>query len=126
LFDQTLIAKPRYQRVSVQGTHRVSGQKVAALVQGLWKNSGKEGLRRTYAGMCNPEPAQGKEFLPRGSFMDLKGSTVLPSAVYSTNLESRFSSTETNYQGDIMEWTAPVFEEVCLNCEINSYASATL
>ncbi|MBZ5679378.1 MAG: pyrroloquinoline quinone precursor peptide PqqA [Candidatus Sulfotelmatobacter sp.] len=25
-----------------------------------------------------------------------------------------------------MEWTAPAFEEVCLNCEINSYASAKL
>jgi len=25
-----------------------------------------------------------------------------------------------------MEWTAPAFEEVCLNCEINSYASAEL
>jgi len=25
-----------------------------------------------------------------------------------------------------MEWTAPAFEEVCLNCEINSYASARL
>ena len=23
-----------------------------------------------------------------------------------------------------MEWTAPKFEEVALNCEINSYASA--
>ncbi|PYX31651.1 MAG: pyrroloquinoline quinone precursor peptide PqqA [Acidobacteria bacterium] len=28
--------------------------------------------------------------------------------------------------GKIMEWTAPAFKEVCLNCEINSYASATL
>jgi hypothetical protein len=28
--------------------------------------------------------------------------------------------------GEIMEWTSPVFEEVCLNCEINSYASAKL
>jgi coenzyme PQQ precursor peptide PqqA len=28
--------------------------------------------------------------------------------------------------GGFMEWTAPVFEEVCLNCEINSYASAKL
>jgi len=28
--------------------------------------------------------------------------------------------------GDTMEWTAPAFEEVCLNCEINSYASAKL
>jgi len=28
--------------------------------------------------------------------------------------------------GIIMEWTAPAFEEVRLNCEINSYASAKL
>lgn len=28
--------------------------------------------------------------------------------------------------GETMEWTAPAFEEICLNCEINSYASATL
>jgi coenzyme PQQ precursor peptide PqqA len=28
--------------------------------------------------------------------------------------------------GEIMEWTTPAFEEVCLNCEINSYASAKL
>jgi len=28
--------------------------------------------------------------------------------------------------GKIMQWTAPAFEEVCLNCEINSYASAKL
>jgi coenzyme PQQ precursor peptide PqqA len=27
---------------------------------------------------------------------------------------------------DTMEWTAPKFEEVALNCEINSYASAAL
>ena len=26
----------------------------------------------------------------------------------------------------MMEWTAPKFEEVALNCEINSYASAAL
>jgi len=25
-----------------------------------------------------------------------------------------------------MTWTTPAFEEVCLNCEINSYASAQL
>jgi coenzyme PQQ precursor peptide PqqA len=25
-----------------------------------------------------------------------------------------------------MQWTAPTFEEVCLNCEINSYVSAKL
>jgi coenzyme PQQ precursor peptide PqqA len=28
--------------------------------------------------------------------------------------------------GIIMEWTTPAFEEICLNCEINSYASAKL
>jgi len=28
--------------------------------------------------------------------------------------------------GEIMEWTTPAFEEICLNCEINSYASAKL
>jgi coenzyme PQQ precursor peptide PqqA len=27
---------------------------------------------------------------------------------------------------EIMEWTAPQFEEVALNCEINSYASAAM
>jgi coenzyme PQQ precursor peptide PqqA len=26
----------------------------------------------------------------------------------------------------LMEWTSPEFEEVSLNCEINSYALATL
>jgi coenzyme PQQ precursor peptide PqqA len=31
-----------------------------------------------------------------------------------------------NDGGFIMQWTAPAFEEVCLNCEINSYASAKL
>jgi len=25
-----------------------------------------------------------------------------------------------------MQWTEPKFEEICLNCEINSYASAQL
>jgi coenzyme PQQ precursor peptide PqqA len=31
-----------------------------------------------------------------------------------------------NAQGEFMQWTAPAFEEVCLNCEINSYVSAKL
>lgn len=41
-----------------------------------------------------------------------------------------FSQTFTVLRGPLgvtkMEWTAPAFEEVCLNCEINSYASAKL
>lgn len=28
--------------------------------------------------------------------------------------------------GKIMEWTTPQFEEISLNCEINSYACAQL
>ena len=38
---------------------------------------------------------------------------------------SRVSSSN-EFGGIIMQWTAPAFEEVCLNCEINSYASAKL
>jgi coenzyme PQQ precursor peptide PqqA len=38
-----------------------------------------------------------------------------------------FTRSKTGPLGEIiMEWTAPAFEEVCLNCEINSYASAKL
>jgi len=29
-------------------------------------------------------------------------------------------------EDDNMQWSTPKFEEVCLNCEINSYASAQL
>ena len=36
-------------------------------------------------------------------------------------------NTRNDYWGkSTMQWTAPAFEEVCLNCEINSYASAKL
>jgi coenzyme PQQ precursor peptide PqqA len=42
-------------------------------------------------------------------------------------LDTRSRATRENgLLGKIMEWTAPAFEEVCLNCEINSYASAKL
>ena len=29
-------------------------------------------------------------------------------------------------RGENMEWTKPQFEEIALNCEINSYASAAM
>jgi coenzyme PQQ precursor peptide PqqA len=29
-------------------------------------------------------------------------------------------------RGEIMQWTTPKFEEIALNCEINSYASAAM
>jgi hypothetical protein len=33
---------------------------------------------------------------------------------------------ETHEWGESVEWTNPQFEEVSLNCEINSYANAEL
>jgi coenzyme PQQ precursor peptide PqqA len=45
---------------------------------------------------------------------------------YSTSTFRRSSRRNDLLGVIIMEWTAPAFEEVCLNCEINSYASAKL
>jgi coenzyme PQQ precursor peptide PqqA len=42
------------------------------------------------------------------------------------NLQEFKAPTGSDILVEIMEWTAPAFEEVCLNCEINSYASAAL
>jgi coenzyme PQQ precursor peptide PqqA len=33
---------------------------------------------------------------------------------------------ERSKRGTLMEWTKPEFEEISLNCEINSYAKAEL
>jgi coenzyme PQQ precursor peptide PqqA len=41
-------------------------------------------------------------------------------------LKTGSQRTRWNIWRKVMEWTAPAFEEVCLNCEINSYASAKL
>jgi len=41
-------------------------------------------------------------------------------------LDSRLKHQALNDWREIMQWTAPAFEEVCLNCEINSYVSAKL
>jgi coenzyme PQQ precursor peptide PqqA len=35
-------------------------------------------------------------------------------------------ATQANKKESIMEWVTPVFEEISLACEINSYAAATL
>jgi coenzyme PQQ precursor peptide PqqA len=40
-------------------------------------------------------------------------------------ISSSFERFALNWGGP-MQWTAPAFEEVCLNCEINSYVSAKL
>jgi coenzyme PQQ precursor peptide PqqA len=41
-------------------------------------------------------------------------------------IETTFEAGNALILGDSMQWTAPAFEEVCLNCEINSYVSAKL
>jgi coenzyme PQQ precursor peptide PqqA len=52
---------------------------------------------------------------------------LLPEVEASAKLGTVAVIRGTKYLGAlIMEWTAPAFEEVCLNCEINSYASAKL
>jgi len=39
----------------------------------------------------------------------------------------RFNLIKHHYHKEkAMEWTTPKFEEICLNCEINSYANAEL
>jgi coenzyme PQQ precursor peptide PqqA len=54
------------------------------------------------------------------------GRGVLISGAWSAMLSERSQLKGWNDGGFIMQWTAPAFEEVCLNCEINSYASAKL
>ena len=43
-----------------------------------------------------------------------------------TNANIRWRQAHRPFLGEHMTWTTPAFEEVCLNCEINSYASAKL
>ena len=70
----------------------------------------KWGAREECADSCIEQ-----DFLP-GVLISGRGSAMLR-YVLSKSLET---------MEEIMEWTAPAFEEVCLNCEINSYASAKL
>jgi coenzyme PQQ precursor peptide PqqA len=56
----------------------------------------------------------------------ISGVGVLISGWGWARLTTRSAFAGTNWGILIMQWTAPAFEEVCLNCEINSYASAKL
>jgi coenzyme PQQ precursor peptide PqqA len=58
-------------------------------------------------------------------FWEFRGVDFRFGVGYSTST-FRGSGRRNDLLGVIMEWTAPAFEEVCLNCEINSYASAKL
>jgi coenzyme PQQ precursor peptide PqqA len=64
-----------------------------------------------------------------------KGAGGLPTLFLRRSIELRqelgyaqftFKGALAAQMGETMTWTAPAFEEVCLNCEINSYASAKL
>jgi coenzyme PQQ precursor peptide PqqA len=51
--------------------------------------------------------------------------SATPGGIKSSNV--RVSKARKYIWGEMnMQWTAPAFEEVCLNCEINSYVSAKL
>jgi len=69
---------------------------------------------------------QGEKGLPDMEFCQvIFGWGVLISGGCSARLTEHPRPTRTT-GGLIMQWTAPAFEEICLNCEINSYASAKL
>jgi coenzyme PQQ precursor peptide PqqA len=62
-----------------------------------------------------------------GKGLQAKGIGVLLLAVRWIRLSGGFEAAMLGTTSEkIMQWTAPAFEEVCLNCEINSYASAKL
>jgi coenzyme PQQ precursor peptide PqqA len=68
-----------------------------------------------------------KKFGAESLFSRIRAGLYCFEEPWSIKLYLRSSLGWSDYQGVItMEWTAPAFEEVCLNCEINSYASATL
>jgi len=71
----------------------------------------------------NCELTNDAEILPRfGAFIFFGG---LPGGV-NLGILRRIFHGPIRTAGGFMEWTAPAFQEVCLNCEINSYASAKL
>jgi coenzyme PQQ precursor peptide PqqA len=55
----------------------------------------------------------------------LDGLLISALAAHRIRLRSRQKALN-DWEKFIMQWTAPAFEEVCLNCEINSYVSAKL
>jgi coenzyme PQQ precursor peptide PqqA len=94
-------------------------EKVPVMVPAVeikWRNFVRDDARETF----NDEGHEGEE--PphsRGQRLILAGE--------SARLKEHFGHNACNERlGELMQWTAPAFEEVCLNCEINSYASAKL
>jgi coenzyme PQQ precursor peptide PqqA len=81
-------------------------------------------IRRRYAKLCRQINAAGDANTREGfaGFILRRSVDLRMELGY-----SRFTFTvRLRTAGGIMTWTAPAFQEVCLNCEINSYASAKL
>ena len=89
----------------------------------MWK---KRGLNEDVADMQNSADKRGAldaKTLQNFAYFIL----ALQSCVRLQGWDILDTRSRTGPLGDlIMQWTAPAFEEVCLNCEINSYVSAKL
>jgi coenzyme PQQ precursor peptide PqqA len=117
-----------------EGNQRAKGEKVAAQVPRVEKRDAipAREVRRSLQGSQNLAseyliPAQrlasGRKFFLvfRGSLIDFGRALGYATSTFAGLAALRFPG---GYI--VMQWTAPAFEEVCLNCEINSYASAKL
>jgi coenzyme PQQ precursor peptide PqqA len=119
---------PRFHSGAIEGKQIAKGEKVPGLVRVVEKPA-KVDRAGEYAKSCN----HGRAEMPCGmavcrpfNFRIFAGA-VLISERGSATLAIRHGTHSAETIGRIiMQWTAPVFEEVCLNCEINSYASAKL
>ena len=105
-------------RLSLESKQRAKWVKVTGVVHGV-ENKGVITDLEKYAESCKDR---------RDAEIPEKfGSVNFFARVASTGLFGYPNSVTVHWTvGGIMEWTAPAFEEVCLNCEINSYASAKL
>jgi coenzyme PQQ precursor peptide PqqA len=109
---------------ALEGKQIAKGQKVTGLVPRVEKraqNARNARVMQILATLLRAISSQAR--LGRRAFI-FPG--VLISAGGSAILTKRSQLSGEPSLGEIMEWTAPAFEEVCLNCEINSYASAKL
>src|SRR5271157_608315 len=142
-----MIAESSLHSGSVEGNERGRHEKVASLVPRVEKRGGKPGetAKRDANGFsrwpCRAPAAAEAGLVGRAAAACLKACpdtnpslrhyplfgtiAFAPTGQLFLRQHSR-QGRRNRLLGEIMEWTAPAFEEICLNCEINSYASAKL
>ena len=115
---------PRFYHGAIEGKHAVNAQKVTEQVP-VWKN-GRE-LAQSVHHFADSQQRCCKNLQRRRVSADFSGKLVAFER-YVGYAGSTFAVLAAKiFLGVfVMQWTAPAFEEVCLNCEINSYASAKL